>query len=162
MITLQPISENNFNDVLKLKATEDFVAPNWYSLADAYVSLKQTVDEGKPPHLAEMPFAILHDKTVVGFAMMCFEDGKDIDADGEIFWLSRFMIDEMYQRKGYGRAAMKQLIDLVKAKLNDCEAKQFYTAYVPVNQGAAKMYAGLGFLETGQVFGGETVARLVL
>jgi len=161
MIDLQPISESNFEDVLELKASENLVAPNWFSLAEAYVSLKQAMDEGEL-HRAEMPFAILHDEAVVGFAMVTFEDGEDVNADGEIFWLSRFMIDEEHQRKGYGRATMQWLIDFAKSKPNGCEAKYFYTSYVPINQDAAKTYADLGFEKTGQMLDGEEVVKLVL
>lgn len=163
MITLQPITEDSFEDVLDLKASEDFVAPNSYSLAEAYLSLKEAVDNGEA-HLMNMdvPYAIVNDETVVGFLMICFEDGKDVLADGSIYWLGKFMIDEKHQGKGYGKAAMAQLIDFVKSKPNGNEAKCFYTAVVPSNFVAAKTYAGVGFEKTGQVLNGEEVMRLVL
>ena len=161
MITLQPISEDNFLDVLELKASEDLVAPNRESLAEAYLSLKEAVDEGEL-HFAEMPFAILHDETVVGFAMVCFEDGEEVNADGEIYWLSRLMIDEKHQSKGYGKAAMATLIDLVKTKPHDCDVKYIYTSVVPSSHIATKLYERMGFEKTGQVLGGEDVMQLVL
>jgi len=161
MIRLQPVSEGNFIEVLELKASEDLVAPNRESLAEAYLSLKEAIDENEL-HYAEMPFAILHDRTVVGFAMVCFEDGEDVNSDGEIFWLSRFMIDESHQGKGYGKAALVLLLDFAKTKPTGIEAKYAYTSYSPGNEGAAKTYASIGFKETGQIFEGEVVVRLKL
>ena len=43
MISLQHITEDNFEDVLELKAQEEFVAPNSYSLAEAYNGLRKAV-----------------------------------------------------------------------------------------------------------------------
>jgi len=161
MVILQPITEENFEEVLALKASEDLVAPNHESLAEAYISLKEAVDEGEP-HLAEIPFAIVHDETVVGFAMVCFEDGEDVNSDGDIFWLSRLMIDEAHQRKGYGKAAMALLLDFARSKPNGCEPKYAYTSYAPENQGASKTYASLGYEKTGQMLHSEEVVRLIL
>ena len=53
MISLQPLTENNFEDVLKLTASEELVAPNSYSLAEAYLSLKEAVDSNET-HLNNM------------------------------------------------------------------------------------------------------------
>jgi len=160
MITLQPISEDNFRDVLKLRASEELVAPNFYSLAEAYCSLIDAVNKGVPQ--CDLLFAIVNDKTVVGFAMMTFEDGKDVNSDSEIYWMSRFMIDENHQAKGYGKAALALLIDHIKTKPHDCDVKYFYTAVVPTNHIATKTYASLGFEKTGQVWGSEDVMRLIL
>jgi len=167
MVTLQSISENNYEDVLKLKASEDLVSPNWHSLSEAYVSLKKAVDENKP-YIAYMPFAILHDDIVVGFAMINFDDSDYFESGGNFFWLSRLMIDEKHQRKGYGTAAMKLLIEFIKTKPNGCQAKHLYTSYGSNNpsvtsiEGTAKTYAGLGFVKTGQMLGDEEVVRLIL
>ncbi|MCL2364246.1 MAG: GNAT family N-acetyltransferase [Defluviitaleaceae bacterium] len=160
MISIQSINEDNFIDVLELKAS-DMVAPNSESLAEAYLSLREAVDEDELPY-AEIPFAILHDETVVGFAMVCFEDGEDVNAGCEIFWMSRLMIDEAHQGKGYGKAALKLLLDFAKTQPTGIEAKYAYTAYSPENEAAAKTYTSLGYEPTGQIFHGEVVVRLEL
>lgn len=160
MINLQPITEDNFIEVLELEAS-DMVAPSSESLAEAYISLRESIDEDELP-FAEMPFAILYDETVVGFAMVCFEDGEDVNAGCEIFWLSRLMIDEAHQGKGYGRAAMKLLLDFAKTKPTGIEAKYAYTSYSPDNEAAAKTYASLGYEPTGQILHKEVVVRLAL
>ena len=162
MIALQPITENNFEDVLKLKASEEFVATNAYSLAEAYCSLKDAVETGEPYLNVDVPYAIVNDKTVVGFLMVSFENGKDVGSDDNIYWISRIMLDEKYQGKGYGKAAMALLIDYVKTKPNGNEAKYIYTSHIPNNHIAAKTYAGFGFEKTGQMLDGECVMRLIL
>ncbi|MCL2704537.1 MAG: GNAT family N-acetyltransferase [Defluviitaleaceae bacterium] len=161
MITLQRISEDNLEDVLKLRASEKLVAPNSYSLAEAYCCLQAIANGEIPPKFALMPFAIAKGEIIVGFAMIGFEDGGDVYSDGSIYWISRLMIDEQHQGKGYGKAAMAALINLVKTKPNNCEAKYIYTSYVPENNIAAKTYAGFGFIKTEQVLDGEDVVRLV-
>ena len=70
------------------------------------------------------------------------------------------MIDEKHQNKGYGSKAIAEVIKLMRQ--DDCEAKYVYLSYSPKNHVAAKLYAKFGFEETGQIFHGETVARLVL
>ena len=166
MITIQPISEDNVRDVLALKASEELVAPNSLSLAQAYLSLKEAVDSNET-HLNNMdvPYAILNDEIVIGFLMISFEDGEDICSDdGDIYWLSRFMIDEKYQSKGLGKAALLKLIDFIKTKPNGNEAKSFYTSVVSdsVSPVAAKFYASVGFEKTGNMLEDEEIMRLIL
>ena len=72
------------------------------------------------------------------------------------------MIDEKYQGKGYGTAAMALLTDFIKTKPGCCEAEFIYLAHMPVNHIAAKMCTGLGFEKTGQILEGEVVMRLAL
>ena len=163
MIKLQPISEDNIEAVLELKAATEFVAPNSYSLAQAYCSLLEHIKNGEPPR---MPYAILNGDTVIGFAMMTFtiEDGEDEELvfDGDYFWISRFMIDESHQGKGYGKEAMASLIDLVKTNPMGYEAKYIYLSYEPGNIIAEKMYTSLGFKKSGQFLESEAITRLAV
>jgi len=161
MIMLHFVNEDNLDDVLKLKAAEKFVAPNYYSLAEAYVSLKESIDKNEP-NIAEIPFAINNGDITVGFAMIAFEDGKDVGSDGEIYWISRFMIDESQQGKGYGKAAIAALIEYVKTKPHGREVRYVYTSVVPDNYIAAGLYERMGFVKTGGQLGGEDLMKLVL
>jgi len=162
MITLQPITEDNVFDVLELRASEELVAPNSESLAEAYCSLQEVMNGELPSKYALMPFAITLGETIVGFTMIGLEDGEDVSADGEIYWMSRFMIDEQHQGKGYGKAAMVLLVNLVKAWPHGHEVRYFYTSVVPHGHIATKTYAGVGFEKTGQELGGEDVMRMIL
>jgi len=164
MITLQPISEVNFDAVLELKASEKFVAPNSYSLAQAYCSLLNTINEGEPPR---MPYAILNDEIVIGFLMTTWfeldeEDDEEPIFDGDYFWITRFMIDEKHQGKGYGKAAVAELLKLYRAKPQGYEANYVYLSCVPENHVATKMYERCGFKKTGQVLDDEVIMRLIL
>ena len=164
MITLQPVTTENFEDVLDLKADEALVASNSYSLAEAYCELKEALEDGEnyAKHYYDNPYAIAKDDTIVGFLMMAYEDGEDIKAGSDIYWLSRFMIDEKHQGKGYGKAAMKVFIDLVKSKPHGYEVKYIYTSVVPTSVVAVKLYESVGFTKTGAQFGGEDLMKLVL
>jgi len=164
MITMQPITESNFEEVLGLKASEDFVATNAYSLAEAYCDLKEAIENGEQyqKRCLSIPYAIADGDTMVGFMKIGFEDGEDINAGGNIYWLGRFMIDEKHQGKGYGKAAMEMFIDYVKSKPYGHEAKYIYTSVVPNNDVAAKLYERVGFVKTGVEFDGEDLMKLVL
>jgi len=164
MITLQPITEENFEDVLDLKADEAFVAPNSYSLSEAYCDLKEAIENGEQykKHCYSIPYAIAKDETIVGFLKIGYEDGEDINAGSDIYWLGRFMIDEKHQNKGYGKEAMRVLIDLIKSKPHGYAVKYFYTSVVPNNNVAAKLYESVGFAKTGKQLDGEDLMCLVL
>jgi diamine N-acetyltransferase len=147
-ITLRKIDENNWRQVYKLKVAPEqqhFVAPNGYSLSEAAYS-------DCAGHL--YPWAIYDGETLVGFAM--YEDNKSPDTkERDVYFICRLMVDAAQQGKGYGRAAMLQLLDKIKAE-PDC--KQIGISYEPENEVARKLYLSLGFVETGEIVDGETVA----
>jgi diamine N-acetyltransferase len=68
------------------------------------------------------------------------------------------MIDKHHQGKGYGKAAMQEMITLVRE--SDPAAKGISLSYVPTNEVARKLYASVGFRETGEKWGDETIASL--
>ena len=163
MIELRKIDHDNFNAVLKLKldpAQENWVAPNIYSLAEAYVD---HMNNDKPP----MPFVIYNADEVIGFAMMEYNDieGDDDEPlwvrfkDKAIYNFFRFMIDIKHQGKGYGREAFAKVLEYLKTQPQG-EADAISISYMPENNVARKIYADLGFVETGDIVDGEVVARL--
>ena len=83
-----------------------------------------------------IPFGIYDDETPVGFCMIGFgtdddwEDAPDIARSNYNLW--RFMIDERYQGKGYGRAAMKQIVDYIASE--PCGPAEYcWLSYEPEN-----------------------------
>ena len=141
-ITLQPITRENYRACAWLEVApeqERFVASNAYSLAQACYELECT------------PLVIYAGDTMVGFAMYA------LDPDDHKYWIYRLMIDAAHQGKGYGRAAMKLLIEDIR-RLPGCD--EIGISYVPENSGAKHLYASLGFVESGEVIENETVARL--
>ncbi len=67
------------------------------------------------------------------------------------------MIDRRHQGNGYGRAAMEQVIERLRAN-PECSCVQI--GWQPENVAAGKLYESLGFRRTGQIIEGEVVARL--
>jgi diamine N-acetyltransferase len=71
------------------------------------------------------------------------------------------MIDKRYQGRGYGREAMKLALDFIRTW--PCGKAEFcWISYEPENEIARKLYASLGFEETGEMDGDEIVAVLKL
>jgi diamine N-acetyltransferase len=144
VITFLPVTRANFSAVVGLTVTPeqaDFVAPNVYSLAEAAIEPTWT------------PLAIYAGDDLVGFALF----GRD-DETGR-WWLMRYMIDAQHQGKGYGTAALPVLIDLMIERHN---CGEIFLDYSPGNDLAARLYARMGFVPTGEVERGEIVARLGL
>jgi diamine N-acetyltransferase len=96
------------------------------------------------------PLAIVVDDTVIGFVMWAVDD-----SDGS-HWIGGLVIDAAQQRRGYGREAIRLLIDRLKAEPNFREVALSYAAHNP----ARALYAAIGFVETGETEDDELVARL--
>jgi RimJ/RimL family protein N-acetyltransferase len=74
-------------------------------------------------------------------------------------FILRFMVDGRYQGKGYGRAALEQVIANIRQRPG---AHTIHLSYEPDNKGAAALYAALGFRPTGQMHGSEIEVSLAL
>ena len=143
-ITLREITEETLQSILDLDVTErqkQFVAPNVKSIAQA--------------HFSEHAWfrAIYAGETPVGFVMLY------LDTETPEYYLWRLMVDHRYQRRGYGAAAMRQVIDFVQQQPN---ARELGTSYVPGDGCPAPFYRLLGFEETGKWYEGERVMVLFL
>lgn len=142
-VELRPVDDRNREACLSLKVKpeqEEFVAPNEKSLREA----------SEKPAIAR-PFAIYAGEELVGFTMFAFDDFED--EDGHYHWLWRFMIDADHQGKGYGKAAMKEIITYFK--VNGAETVALSTQ--AHNSSAITLYESFGFRRNGQVNDGETV-----
>lgn len=141
-VSLRPVTAENVYDVMRLRVTkeqEQFVADNARSLAEAAYN-----------HFA-WPRAIYADETPVGFLML-YDDPHTPE-----YFLWRLMVDHSYQRMGFARRALQQVIDYVAGRPN---AASLGVSYVPGEGSPQSFYAGLGFVETGEVDDGEQVMRL--
>ncbi len=139
-ITLRPITDENREAVLALSVREDqpFVASNKASLKQA--------DEANAEHPGyARPFAIYADEKLVGFCMFAF-DPEDEDEEDR-YWLWRFMIDKNEQGKGYGQAAIQEIIKYFKKN----GADRLYLSTEPENERGLHVYHKAGFRETGAV-----------
>lgn len=151
-VTLQPVTAENWEALIKLKVREEqanFVASNLYSIAESQFGFE---DEG---HWDFYPFGAYVDDEPVGFVMYCLNFGH---SRFQAF-IMRLMVDEKFQGKGYGRAIMKQVLDVFRA---NGKIKVAGISYEPHNETARKLYASLGFVEPGETMDGETLALLNL
>ncbi|MCZ4142982.1 hypothetical protein BZG17_34880, partial [Escherichia coli] len=80
---------------------------------------------------------------MVGFVLFDNEVYKD-----GYYWILRFMVDERFQRKGYGSLAIKEIIKKLTHR-PDCQ--QIRVNHVPHNTAANRLYKNLGFQETGEM-----------
>ena len=143
-------------DLRVAKDQEDFVASNAISLAQAY----DTLADSK----FVQAFGIWDGATPVGFAMIGhnseeYEEMADVYRHSYCLW--RFMIDQRYQKRGYGRDALKLLLDYIRS-FPDGEEELWSTSWEPGNEVAAKLYHDFGFIENGEKDGDEIVAVLKL
>lgn len=144
MINLKKITDDNVWDIIKLsvnKEQENFVASNMSSIIEAYVT---TPEDG-----VALPFGIYNDEELIGFVMIGrFE--KVIEGDPALvlgnYCLWRLMIDARFQRKGYGKQAMKVIMDYIETM--PCGKSEYcWLSYEPENLVAKQLYASCGFEE---------------
>lgn len=164
MIHLKKIDAKNVWDIVDLKVAEsqdDFVASNSDSIIEAYTAIGTGC--------SAFPFGIHDDKTPVGFLMIGFNEGVfDEKYAEEIpavlynnYSLWRLMIDEKYQKKGYGKEAVKLALEFIRTW--PCGKAEYCSlSYEPENVVAKKLYASFGFAENGEMEGDEVVAVLKL
>jgi len=150
MTEIRPVTINNWRELAKLRVRDDqknFVAENVYSIAESKFGFDHPV-EG---HWDMFPYGIYAENSPVGFLMI----GYNYDSPNEQGFIIRLMVDEKYQGKGYGRFAMHWILDHYRAEER---VKAVGISYEPDNDVARKLYASLGFVETGEIFEGEVVA----
>ena len=150
-IRLMPINDDNRDAVLSLSVHEDqpFVAPN-------DVSLRQADEANAENPGVARPFAIYADDRLVGFCMFAF-DPEEEDEDDR-YWLWRFMIDKNEQDKGYGQAALQEIIKYFR----DNGADRLFLSTEPENERGLHIYHKAGFRETGIIEDDEAVMMRML
>ena len=140
MINLKEIKVKNFWEVISLKvAAGQTVASNVVSLAQTYV------------HHEFTPFAIYKDEILVGFLMYT------INHEERRYEIDRIMIDEKYQKKGYGKETMETLIEIFKQKN---EYSKIVLSVRKTNTGAIQLYKKLGFNFNGELVDDEDEMEL--
>ena len=98
------------------------------------------------------PLAIYLDEQVIGFLMWAVNS-----TDGSC-WLGGILIDQGYQRRGYGRKAIQAAI----AMLAEEGGYQCFALSYSTDNPAKYLYSSLGFIETDEWEDDEVVARLSL
>ena len=144
MIKLKMVDETTFDQVIELSLAEQDkrrVASNVYSLAQAWLLREK--------HQV-FPHAIISGETVVGFLLLT----KDRDKKEYYVW--RLMIDQAYQSLGYGKEAIRQVIQMARA---DVACQSLRVAYVMGNHRMRGILDSLEFKSSGPS-GNEIVMTL--
>jgi diamine N-acetyltransferase len=144
-VSLREVTRDTVRAICSLKVRADqqgFVAPNALSIAQAYFHRERAWFR-----------AVYADETPVGFIMLSDDPVKPE------YYLWRFMIDARYQRLGFGRRAIEQLVSHVRTRPS---ATALYTSVVPGDGTPGPFYQKIGFVYTGEDDDGELVMRLDL
>lgn len=141
-VILDPIDRSNYRKLFNMQLRNEqitFVTPARWTLARCYV--RQFGDNFEHlPHLIRAA----NENEVVGYATTaCDPDSADN------YWIDDIMIAAEHQGKGYGRAAMVEVLKMIVARYPKCRAVQL-TCFRS-NTAAAALYASLGFVPTGGV-----------
>ncbi|ENN88880.1 spermine/spermidine acetyltransferase [Rhizobium freirei PRF 81] len=140
-VTLERVTREDYQPVLSLRPHDhqtSYVASNEESLEEA---------EENP---ACVPLIIRVEGEPVGFAMYA------LDEDDGNYWIYRLMIDGRFQGRGYGRAALIQIVSLL-AEIPEC--LRVVLGVHPENEKARRLYEHVGFRLTDDVINGELVMR---
>ncbi len=81
-----------------------------------------------------------------------------VDPADNSYWIGGLVIDAAAQGRGFGRATVEAMI----ARAHASSRSSVALSYHPANGVARRLYASLGFVETGEAEGDEVVGRLLL
>jgi diamine N-acetyltransferase len=152
MPEILPVTKDNWKELIRLKVREDqthFVASNLYSIAQSQFG------DDYEGHWDLYPFGIYDGTTPVGFLMYAL----NFEHPNQQAFIQRLMVGDQFQGKGYGRFGMERMLEIFRA---DERIKEVGISYEPENDVARKLYARLGFVETGRMLGEEAEAVLQL
>jgi diamine N-acetyltransferase len=152
-VTVHRVTRANWRDALRLTVRSDqqrFIA-GYAPIAAIILSKAYVGAEG----MRWEPFAFISEAAMVGLAALAAEPRHTNRR-----WLFHFFIDERFQGRGYGHAALTALISWVSEHYPGCQSLQL-TVH-PENHVAQRLYTGMGFTPTGDKHGGEPVYHLAL
>jgi diamine N-acetyltransferase len=140
-VVLRAVDVDNWRAVATLRVPED---QRDFSMGAAYyLSLCHYGDIWHP-------FAIYFQGDVVGFVMWA------VDPADNSGWIGGLLIDADRQGRGLGRATMERMLEFLRDEQRCGSAALTYTVE---NERAKRLYASLGFVESGEWEGDEPVAR---
>ena len=149
MVILKPITTENWEQAINLKVfpvQEKFVPSVAISLAKAYI---------RPDGVTHDPIGIFSEATgeMVGFYSYMYRPHNM-----RVVYIGGFLIDERFQRQGYGVATMELFLQNIQSELPECEG--VYLTVHPENHSAERFYSQFGFSKTGLVIGQEDAMGL--
>ncbi len=154
MLEFREITFDNLSEIIRLQVCDGqqgFVSSNAKSICEAYIAVSNSS--------VAKPFGIYNGNEAVGFIMFGYGrlDEEDPAIADNNYCLWKLMIDEKHQRKGYGMMAMRLAEKYMKesflGKANYC-----WVSYEAENVVAKELYQKCGYVENGEICGGEIVA----
>lgn len=107
-------------------------------------SVRASLEEARRLRLWR-PVGIYVDGVLTGFAMYGLWENEG--PDGRV-WLDRFLIDEKWQGKGYGRAALAMLLNEIAGAY---QCGEIYLSTYEENAAAIRLYESMGFDFNGEI-----------
>lgn len=150
-VQLKGVTRENWEVVLKLKVRENqdgFVPSVAVSLAKIYIK-----PDGE--NVIYIPFSIYDQEKLIGFIMHAYEENTT-----NMYWINGFIIDENFQGKGYGRAALTEMVKWIAQRHTQC--REIRLTVHKNNQSARALYESFGFVPAGYAFGDEDVMFLTV
>lgn len=150
MISLKAINHSNWLQCIELEVAEEqrqYVNPNIFSLAESFVhsdANKEDADE----YYRCIPFAIYNDEQMIGFTLISYEKECDFD-DTPGYEIYRLMIAKDYQGKGYGKEAMKRILEYIKT-FPYGKVEYIYASWHPDNKVSEGLFLANGFKIVGK------------
>lgn len=137
-------------------------AHNWRQVTALAVAPEQRAFVAEPSYYLALccygtsgwsPLAVEVGGRVTGFLMWT------IDPQDGACWLGGILVDRQRQGRGVGGAAVRLTLSQLSRERG---IHRFALSYLPSNDRARRLYARLGFRESGELEGDEVVARLSL
>ena len=151
VVELIDVDPKRLRDLVSLEvhqSQDHLVSPIVASLAQAgFPPTYRTVPEVPWPRMVEA------DGELVGFVMVAKPNAESPDP-----YLWRLLIDRRHQQRGIGRRVLQGVVDEVRS----WGAEGLLVSYVEGVGSPKPFYDAFGFVPTGEIDDGETVARLVL
>ncbi len=139
-VVIEPIDRSNFMKLFSMQLRPEqtkFVTPPPWTLARCYVKFFGD-------NFEHLPHLIRAGDEIVGYTTTACDPNS-----AENYWIDDIMIAAEHQGKGYGRAAMVEVVEMIVARYPRCEAVQLTCFRTNLN--AAALYVSLGFCPTGTV-----------
>lgn len=152
LISLREITDDNRAAVEALSVTEEQA----YYVASVTTSLR---DADENPHARPWHRAVYADDEPVGFVMIA--DGITVADPTFIgpYYLWRLLVDQRFQRLGYGTAALDLVVAHVRTRP---DARVLLTSHVVGPASPVDFYLRYGFRLTGAIHEDEPVLELAL
>jgi diamine N-acetyltransferase len=120
------------------------------------------LDAERYPEALARFWAVWDGEEIVGFTMISDGIPEDVlEADPTLvgpYFLWRLLIDERFQRRGYGKATLDAVVDYVRSR----GGTELLTSYTAGEGSPGPFYERYGFVPTDRIVEGERVLRLDL